>query len=39
MSYSSKQKIADTTFGITSKENKFYLGDNAIKITGNDINV
>ena len=39
MSYSSKQKIADTTFGISSKENKFYLGDNAIKITGNDINV
>ena len=30
---------ADTTFGITSKGNKFYIGDRNIKIKGNDIEV
>ena len=39
MSYSTKTKITDTTFGITSKGNKFYMGDRNIKIDGNDIKV
>ena len=38
MKYATK-KEADTTFGITSKDNKFYIGNRNIKIKGNDIEV
>ena len=38
MRYATK-KEADTTFGITSKGNEFYMGDRNIKIKGNDIEV
>ena len=38
MRYATK-KEADTTFGITSKGDNFYMGDRNIKIKGNDIEV
>ena len=39
MIYGAKKKEADTTFGITSKDNKFYIGNRNIKIKGNDTEV
>src|SRR6218665_147970 len=37
--YASNKKYTDTTFGISSKEGVFYIGDSQISIQGDDVTV